>query len=160
MSAADARGSLVLSQRLAQSAFALVQWRLAPRGEAAAQFPANARSAYLGATRTFPAMLQFNGPAVALEMLGRKSGGTDAAKALGNDLYALIRRIETRDEPFERWRDTFCAAAPSKHLETLRNFARNADVDAYVLLHHRIALAATWLKHYAELVCPDAEKRP
>lgn len=150
----------VLSQKLSQAACELVRRRHVREAGVLQPFPADDSSPYLGPVLAFPAMLHFNGAAMALEMLRRREsteGWQRAVPAYMDDLAALLQRMGDRSS-FDDWlgrlhRGDFATGA------TLQALAAGEALEQYLLLHHRLATAAAWLKHYAGLFCPKKEAR-
>lgn len=148
-----------LAQRLSQTACELVRRRHTGQGGSPAQFPADSDSAYLAAARAFPAMLHFNGAAVALEMLRRRSGEgwNEAVPAYLADVAALRERMSD-SSPLDSWLQTLRHKPQLPAGNALSEIARHSELDDYLMLQHRLALATGWLKHYADLFCPRREK--
>lgn len=150
----------VLSQKLSQAACELVRRRHVREAGGPEPFPADDSSPYLGPVLVFPAMLHFNGAALALELLRRKEstdGWQRAVPAYMGDLAALLQRMGDRSS-FEDWLGRLRKGdfADGGDLQSL---AAGEVLEQYLLLHHRLAMAAAWLKHYAGLFCPKKETR-
>lgn len=125
--------TLSLSQRLNARALLRVEKTL----EAIASGDKIEPSDYRSAARIFPGLLQFNGAAMAVPMLIGKSS-LDARFLYLDDLANLIEVqgvfvVEGYKDLSERLRDS--------------------QGDDYLLWYHQMALAASWLKHAADLLC-------